>query len=422
MIIHPPELINRNGLAIVHARVELHQHPANFPDQIWYRVPEEFSHLLSLQSDAFLIPCLLAGMYFQEAIEVRGPVSPRLAYNLAEYQHLLSLRFPESLSPVNINYNLLRALPGNPQGVGTTFSGGVDSLFTLWKHLPQNQPIPGHQVTHAVFIKGFDILPSEDPHYQFLLEKFKPAAAEIGVELIPLETNLLSIIHKRLPSPNFYGPIIIGTGQVFGAGFGKFIIPSSWDHKQLQKKAYSSDPLIDPFLSTDTLEVIHHGATHARIDKVEAIADWEIARKVLWVCEIHKFTQDTWNCSRCEKCVRAMIPLYALGKMDKFKSFEKPFNTNQDTLWWVRKYSAERVFSGEIFPFVRKHKPDLLPWLWAGATLGTLRWVIIKILPGFIKKWLRRYGYFVNRNDAEDAYENPEVNRLIKEHNDPSST
>ena len=422
MIIHQPELLKRDGHTIVHARIELEQHPANFPDQLWYRVPEQFSQLLSLQSDAFLIPGLLAGMFFEEDIEVRGPVSPRLAYNLKEYQHLLHFRFPKVVSPVNIKYALLKSLPDKPGGVGTTFSGGVDSLFTLWKHLPQNQSNPGYQITHGIFIQGFDILPSEDQNFRFLYEKFNRAAAEIGIKLIPLETNSVSIIHQRLSIPYFYGSIIIGAGLSLAAGFGKFIIPSSWDYKQLQKKAYTSDPLLDPFLSTDTLDVIHYGSTHQRVEKVEKIADWEVAQKVLWVCEFHKFEKDTWNCSRCEKCARTMIPIYALGKMDKFNTFEKPFKTNWDVLWWARKYSADRVFTSELFPFVKEHKPDWLPWLRAGAALGTLRWLAIRLTPGLIKKWLRRYGYFVNRNEAPDAYENPEISQHIRESYDHPST
>jgi len=296
----------------------------------------------------------------------------------------------------------------------------VDSLFTLIKHLPGNQAAPGFQVTHGVFIEGFDILPGEDRDFRFLQEKYERAAAEVGIELVPLETNIVSLIHKRLPLSNFYGPVIIGAGQSLAAGFGKFIIPSSWDYKQLQKKAYTSDPLLDPFLSTETLEMIHHGAAYTRVEKVEQIADWETAQKVLWVCEFHKYEKDTWNCSRCEKCVRTMIPLFALGKMEKFKTFEKPFKSNRDGLWWARKYSADRVFSKELFPFVRKHRPGWLPWLRAGAALGTVRWIAIRLTPGFVRKWLRRYGYFVNSNDAPDAYENPEISQQIMESYDHS--
>ena len=176
--------------------------------------------------------------------------------------------------------------------------------------------------------------------------------------------------------------------------------------------------MVDGFLSTDTLDVIHHGSTYRRVEKVEQIAKWELAQKTLWVCQEAKFEAETWNCSRCEKCVRTMIPLYALGKLDQFKTFEKPFKKDSDGLWWARKFSLVHNFVSEMFPFVKKHKPDFLPWLYLAAALGNIRYYSIKFMPGFVKHWLRRYGYFVTRNEAPDAYENPQITKLIRLHDD----
>jgi hypothetical protein len=51
--------------------------------------------------------------------------------------------------------------------------------------------------------------------------------------------------------------------------------------------------------------------------------------------------------------------------------------------------------------------------------LGTLRYgLFVRFMPGFMKKWLRRYGYFVERNEAPDAYENPQIIEHIKSSHD----
>lgn len=75
-------------------------------------------------------------MHFQEDIEVRETVSPQLAYHLAEYQHLLHLRMPKTVFPANIKYDQLKPLQAKGIAIGTTFSGGADAFFTIWKHLP----------------------------------------------------------------------------------------------------------------------------------------------------------------------------------------------------------------------------------------------------------------------------------------------
>ena len=65
-----------------------------------------------------------------------------------------------------------------------TFTGGVDSTFTLWSHLPQNQPVPEFRITHAIFLKGFDILPTEEQKYWHLFDRFKPTAAKRKITII----------------------------------------------------------------------------------------------------------------------------------------------------------------------------------------------------------------------------------------------
>jgi hypothetical protein len=136
MIIHQPEIIHKNRHTIVWSKIELAVKQDNFPEYLWYRVPDQYAGYLSLQSDAFLIPGLLAGMHFKENIEVRGVVSPKLAYHLEEYQYVLNFRMPDDVRPVEITYSDLKPVDATPDGVGSAFSGGVDSLFTLWEHLP----------------------------------------------------------------------------------------------------------------------------------------------------------------------------------------------------------------------------------------------------------------------------------------------
>ena len=414
MIIHEPEFLKKDDHTIVFSRIEMRHPIVNFPDALWYRVPDRFSQYLSTQSDAFLIPGLLAGMYFQEDIEIRGTVSPRLAYNLNEYQYLLNFRMPKAVTPVEIKYDQLTPLLANTEAVGTTFSGGVDSLFTLWKHLPKNQPYTDYQITHALFILGFDILNADRQKYQSVYSGYSEALKQINVELITLETNLVSLIMPRMRFVHFYGPVLIGAAHVFGKLFNKFLIPSSRDYWQLQTWTSSSDPTTDPLLSTESLEIIHHGAAYRRVEKIEAISDWKLSHDYLRVCQSAKPDDRMMNCSRCEKCVRTMIPIYALGKMDKFKTFVKPFTSNRQILWWARKFDPSKSYVDELFLFIRRIKPNLIHWLRAAALLGFIRYTLLKLIPKPIRQRLHRFGYFVDHLAAENAFENPAVSDLIR--------
>ncbi|MBG7609666.1 MAG: hypothetical protein IZT55_02245, partial [Anaerolineae bacterium] len=274
MIIHQPEIIRKDGHAFLWAKLEMDTKHDHFPDYVWYRVPERYASGLCLQSDAFLVVGLLAGMYYGEDIQVRGPVSPRLAYHLDEYQFLLQMRKPMEVQTVNVKYDHLHVINESPLAVGTTFSGGVDSLYTTWSHLPANQPNHDYRVTHGIFIRGFDLLHSENENYQNLFHRFRPVLQNIDIELIELDTNIFSIIHQRLNFSYYYGPLIVSTGLSLSGMFKRFFVPSTWDYTTLSVNAHSSDPLVDGFLSTDKMEIIHHGSTCKRVEKVERISDW----------------------------------------------------------------------------------------------------------------------------------------------------
>lgn len=424
MIIHQPELHRHNDDIIAHAKIELRQPQADFPEHLWYKIPERFSQHISLQSDAFLIPGLLAGMYYQEDIEVRGVVSPRLAYQLEEYQYLLNFRMPNIVTPVDIKYTQLQALNEKPEAVGTAFSGGVDSFFTLLNNLPQNQPIPEYQITHALFIHGYDILNKDRSKYQAYYSRFHDALKQIDVELVSMETNLFSFIAPRMKLNLFYGPVLIGSAHVFGNLFRKFFVSSSNDYWQIKKWTSSSDPTSDPLLSTETMEIIHYGAATRRVEKIEAISNWKPAQENLRVC-LPDDMEEISNCSRCEKCVRTMIPIYALGKMEKFITFEKPLRSDRESLWWARKFDPSKYFvkesSGgfiqETFDFIRKHKPTMIPWLRMAILLGTIRYWCLKLIPRPVKKRLQRFGYFIDPLIQDYAFDNPEVNQFIESSN-----
>ena len=414
MIIHQPELLRKDDHTIVWSRIELAVKQENFPNYLWYRVPDRYAEYLSLQSDAFLVPGLIAGMQFGENIEVRGVVSPKLAYHLDEYQYVLHFRLPEYVKHVEIKYNQLIPLDVKPEGVGATFSGGVDSLFTLWKHLPNNETVPGYEITHGLFIMGFDIHFQDKDKYHYLFQTYQSALEKIGVSLVPLETNLVQLIIPRLFYPYFYGPVLAGSAHFFGGLFKRFYIPSSKDYFQLRTWTSSSDPLSDPLLSSDRLNIIHHGATHRRVDKILEICHWKFAQDNLRVCFNKDYDEHSLNCSRCEKCTRTMVPLYALGVMDKFSTFKKPFRSNRDGLWVARKFNPTQRYLPETYPFVKMHKPDFFPWLTAATVLGYLRYWLLRLIPRFIKQKFRRFGYFVDHRKEENTFEDPSILQLIQ--------
>jgi hypothetical protein len=410
MIIHNPEMIRQDTHTILWAKMEIANSDDDFPEYLWYRVPNKFSEFLTLQSDAFLVSGLLAGMFLGEDIEVRGVISPRLAYNIEEYKFLLSYNFPEEMKPVEISYNHIEPIQGEFEGVGSTFSGGIDSLFTVWQHLPQHQAITEYQITHGLFIKGFNLINRDRQVFEKQATRYKNALINHDIELIPIETNTVGIILPRLGIRNYYGPILIGCVLSLGNLFRRFYIPSSNDYWQLTSRLSSTSPLKDKFLSTDTLDLIHHGAMHRRVDKIKMISGWKVAQENLMICSYAVIDGSPKNCSRCEKCVRTMLPLFALGVMDKFTTFLKPIQSNWEGIRWARKFDLTKAyFINEVIQFTKVNNRNLLFWIRVGVLLGYVRNWLLKLIPRFIKKWLNRIGHFVDPLKEKDLFEDSEV-------------
>ncbi|MCK4785576.1 MAG: hypothetical protein KAV87_17615, partial [Desulfobacteraceae bacterium] len=127
--------------------------------------------------------------------------------------------------------------------------------------------------------------------------------------------------------------------------------------KRQNLKPFGSHPLTDPNYSSSELRIRHGGLTLSRLDRTKLIVDWDVALQHIKVC------QPNWpgeNCGQCEKCVRTMLALVALGALDKTGAF--PHNDVSEEMVSKIKikrpliensYSVEDDYL-ELIPFLRK--------------------------------------------------------------------
>lgn len=159
MIVHQPEIQQKNREIILSARIELKNSIERVPQNLWFTFPEEYSGWITDSSDSFAASLLLISMYLEEEMEIRGKISPHLAYGLMEYRYVFNLWFPSHFHQIKLKFGELEALPTDEiEGkVGVAFSGGVDSMYTVWSHLVENQPVSSMRLTHGLFVHGLDL-------------------------------------------------------------------------------------------------------------------------------------------------------------------------------------------------------------------------------------------------------------------------
>jgi len=304
----------------------------NCPESFWFATDGEESLFLPDMADAFVVGLIASAMYLGEDIWVEGPVSTRLANGLDTYQNVLSTWWPGIFNCVDIHYESLveRRKDLRPRGVGCTFSGGLDSFHAVLQLLPTQVKYSGFSITHALMINGFDQL--FDPERQGMAQKmygiYQPILEEWNVNLLMIDSNMKSFrnaILARREQVHSYSSALATCAHALGGLFGRFGISGHATYAYNQLEPDGSHAALDHHLSSDQLQVFHTGTIHSRSKKTEILADFPQVRKSLRVCfGALDFDQQTGmpaNCCECEKCVRTMVTLIIIGKLDKFPTF-----------------------------------------------------------------------------------------------------
>jgi hypothetical protein len=143
-------------------------------------------------------------------------------------------------------------------------------------------------------------------------------AVDAGVGIIPVYTNFRHLCDEReLWLDQFFGAVLAAVGHAFDQRFNLLYIASSLDLPNLAP--CGSHPLLDPEFSSYRLRLRHRDLALSRQTKIEVVAGWEAALQNFRVCLAN--VPARLNCGRCEKCIRTMLSLEALGVLSRTRAF-----------------------------------------------------------------------------------------------------
>lgn len=313
--IYKPYIEDRNGKTRLNAKI-LWQGKEQI---LWLEVEKEWGkYFVDELSDPFILAVLKKAMKYNANIEYEQPMSEDLKYSLQTYLIPVYSQNLKIFNQIQLIGDITDKTIPTEGHVATGFSAGVDSFYTVLKHL--NTPYKKHNLTHLLLAvngaanTGYSEKADKE-WFEGCYNRFKPLAEEMGLKLIAVNSNV----------DLFYaGDMTLG---------GDVIVTSSFIHAL--RKLYSTyywasadpanilkfdsfdaggmEPLSTKYVSVNGLQYYHSGSETNRIGKVNFIGDFPIVQKGLTVCgNIH-------NCGRCNKCLRTMSELYAVGKLEKFK-------------------------------------------------------------------------------------------------------
>ncbi|MEM8773249.1 MAG: hypothetical protein AAGD92_16530 [Pseudomonadota bacterium] len=317
MIISTPKITENDAFAEVSACITIDG--AEYP--LWFRVDRQFAHMLSDRADAFLAGLLIPAMARGEDLQIEGALSPRMLYGVKGQIREMLRHMQPRLKAVAVEARTLSEKQGRGAGVISGFSCGVDSLSALYDHFVE--PISEtYRLTHLFFTDVGAHGAMQSPVFQDRVSIAKAAAEKIGLPLIVVSSNL-DTFYERGAYVTSHTLRNLAAALVLQNGVGAYLYSSGQHFRGLgvkQNKDISiTEPALLPMMSTQSFDAISVGNQHHRINKVQQIADWDLAQEFLDVCVLDYTSRTPRNCGHCYKCMRTMLALKALGKLDRFE-------------------------------------------------------------------------------------------------------
>lgn len=300
---------------------------------LWFRFPADSSP--STDVDPFVVGLVLLAMQQNEPLEVEGTLSRQLIDGLERYQQVFHDWFPERFHLVKIHVEELRGdVPGATTGgvSACAFSGGVDSFYTLLT-------VP--EITQTIFMSGFDMPLNLGDSISELTGSYSRMMKDFGREFIIGSTNIRQFVNT-VNWTNAHGQALAAAALFFKNRWSRFYIPSSYTRGTYPK--WGTHPSLDPLLSTEMMEFVHHGYSANRVKKLEKIAAVPASFDRLRVCWIQDIGLK--NCGNCEKCMRTMIGLDLLDALPNFSTFAG-LSRGKVRAMKLRTYQA-RLFAREL--------------------------------------------------------------------------
>lgn len=283
-------------------------------------------------SDPFIVAALLPALVEGEDIQVQS-VSDRLYYNFNTLSYLLGKVF--GYAPIRLHAQNVVKVDYHPKGVGTGFSGGVDSFCTYIRHTAADCP-ESMRITHLALFNvgayGNDYDKTRND-FETDYERARQFASEVGKPLVPVNSNMSSIYtqrdiyHYSLRTTLCISSAVLALQKLFSL----YYISSSGTIDDIKLSAhdqYYYEGLLTQLLSTVNTCVLIAEHHMNRVEKTLQLIDDENAQKHLYVCaapimnEKHGFDykNDTSpNCCECPKCRRTLSAIDFAGKLDAFK-------------------------------------------------------------------------------------------------------
>jgi hypothetical protein len=340
------------------------------PFQFYIQTEEKFRDSFWPDPNALLIACLLpAWGAGEKRISLEGTLCPILRDHMQAVFMAMKGWYPDDFGGIPVieaSHGFKAFKPKQTRAI-SLLSCGIDSLAIL-KHnnllLPDDHP---DIIKAALFVshnqKPASSIDELKKYGKGRVQAVNHVTADLGIDPVPVNTNLWWLNPDNyFFSFKSHGAQLCASQAFFSNGYHKGYIASSFDGAYMNKH-WGSHPLVDTYYSSSYFKIEHSGVELTRMEKTKLVADWPVGLQNIRVCQ--NDSTGSSNCGTCEKCIRTMTMLEALGKLRQCRSFPEN-DIDTERLEYLRTYDMlfdpEQVYLYKMaIPLLKeRHRLDLV--------------------------------------------------------------
>jgi hypothetical protein len=330
------------------------------PQEVYFEVGRGGPRL-SCTSDAFLTAATLPAFWHGETrLRVDAEVCPELWSGLQKAMGVIRHWYSLARPPLKLEARGPRfpRSPRTPERAGFFFTGGIDSLATLQANKRTFPPEHPGYIRDGILVFGLEV--EDRAAFEHVVGQLTPLAQDAGVEILVVDSN------ERQLDPDwdfwsdvFEGAVLAAVAHALAGRLTVASIGASYDIPNLHPHA--SHPMLDSLYSSFDMRISHDGAALSRVEKTRLVAGWEPGLRHLHVCnDTRAYSATRLNCGQCEKCLRTMLALLAVGALDRATAFPSVEITEGMVRDIARLYRKNFWFWAELIePLERAGRPDL---------------------------------------------------------------
>ena len=252
-------------------------------------------------------------------ITLKAPVTESLLFKIENYLISALIENNPKFYAINKIAETDSSQLPNAWAVGTGIPCGVDSLHVLSEHSISRYK--SLNVTHLAFnnVGSHGCGERARELYESRLVKPEQFALEYGFEFVASDSNLVDVIDQSHFKTHTYSSMfsVLCLQKLYSVYFyassGYKFSEFNLDDKP-QSNCGSYDLLSLNVFSTPQTCIYSGGMGLSRMDKLKRVTEYEPSYKYLNVC-----LKEYGNCGKCEKCIRTLLGLDALGILDSYK-------------------------------------------------------------------------------------------------------